>query len=97
MGRVDALIRSRLSSEVALINEISGYIINAGGKRLRPATVLLAGRALGAQGDLTCLLAVWMNSITTASRQAISVSAPRARPASSTVAGRRRLPPALMM
>ncbi|HZR36523.1 MAG TPA: polyprenyl synthetase family protein [Nevskia sp.] len=66
MGRVDALIRSSLSSEVALINEISGYIINAGGKRLRPATVLLAGRALGAPGELACLLAVVIEFIHTA-------------------------------
>ena len=66
MGRVDALIRSSLSSEVALINEISSYIVNAGGKRLRPATVLLAGRALGAQGDMACLLAVVIEFIHTA-------------------------------
>jgi octaprenyl-diphosphate synthase len=66
MGRVDALIRDRLASEVALINDISGYIINAGGKRLRPATVLLAARALGARGDLPCLLAVVIEFIHTA-------------------------------
>ena len=66
MARVDELIRARLSSEVVLINDISGYIINAGGKRLRPATVLLAARALGAQGDLPCLLAVVIEFIHTA-------------------------------
>ena len=66
MGRVDALIRSSLASEVALINEISGYIINAGGKRLRPATVLLSGRALGGETDITCLLAVVIEFIHTA-------------------------------
>src|SRR5579872_4871519 len=57
MLRVNALIRARLSSEVSLINEISGYIVNAGGKRLRPALVLLAARALGGRGELPCLLA----------------------------------------
>jgi octaprenyl-diphosphate synthase len=45
---MDQIIRARLSSEVALINEIGGYIVAAGGKRLRPALVMLAARALGA-------------------------------------------------
>ncbi len=40
---VDAVIRTRLASEVILINQISHYIIESGGKRLRPALVLLAG------------------------------------------------------
>ncbi|MDR3417148.1 MAG: polyprenyl synthetase family protein [Nevskia sp.] len=66
MGRVDALIGERLASEVVLINEISRYLIGAGGKRLRPATVLLAARALGARGPLPCLLAVVIEFIHTA-------------------------------
>jgi octaprenyl-diphosphate synthase len=66
MGRVDTLIRARLSSEVVLINEISGYIVNSGGKRLRPALVLLSARALGGQGDLPCLLAAVIEFIHTA-------------------------------
>ncbi len=45
---VDAVIRSRLSSEVALINSISHYIIEAGGKRLRPALVAFVGNLAGA-------------------------------------------------
>ena len=48
MAQVDAVIRVRLSSEVALINQISGYIIGAGGKRLRPVLVLLSGLAFNA-------------------------------------------------
>jgi octaprenyl-diphosphate synthase len=51
MRGVDGVIRARLSSEVALINEIGGYIVNAGGKRLRPALVLLAARALGSRDE----------------------------------------------
>ena len=51
MHGVDAVIRQRLSSEVALINEIGGYIVHAGGKRLRPALVLLAARALGSRDE----------------------------------------------
>ena len=42
MGAVDSKIAAQLSSEVALINQLSSYIINAGGKRLRPVTVLLS-------------------------------------------------------
>ena len=37
MAAVDALIRRRLHSEVALINQLGAYIIESGGKRLRPA------------------------------------------------------------
>ncbi|TDU31230.1 octaprenyl-diphosphate synthase [Panacagrimonas perspica] len=51
MRGVDAVIRARLSSEVALINEIGGYIVTAGGKRLRPALVLLAACALGSKDE----------------------------------------------
>jgi octaprenyl-diphosphate synthase len=36
MRQVDAVIRERLSSDVALINQIGHYIISAGGKRIRP-------------------------------------------------------------
>lgn len=50
MTAVDALIRRRLASDVLLINQVSEYIINAGGKRLRPMLLLLAARALGYQG-----------------------------------------------
>lgn len=44
---VNRVIRERLASRVALINDISGHIIGAGGKRLRPATALLAAGAAG--------------------------------------------------
>ncbi|HAO31578.1 MAG TPA: octaprenyl diphosphate synthase, partial [Candidatus Competibacteraceae bacterium] len=47
---VDALIRRQLHSDVALINQLAGYIIDGGGKRLRPVTVLLAARACGYGG-----------------------------------------------
>jgi len=35
---VNALIRRELHSDVALINQLAGYIIDGGGKRLRPVT-----------------------------------------------------------
>lgn len=50
MAAVDALIRRRLASDVVLINQVSEYIIGAGGKRLRPMLLLLAARALGHKG-----------------------------------------------
>mgnify|MGYP000877148934 CR=1 FL=1 len=48
---VNALIRQQLRSDVALINQLAGYIIDSGGKRLRPITVLLAAHACGYAGS----------------------------------------------
>jgi octaprenyl-diphosphate synthase len=45
MQAVNAEINRQITSDVALINQLGAYIINAGGKRLRPATVLLAACA----------------------------------------------------
>ncbi len=50
MRAVDALIRESLQSDVALVSEVSHYIVTSGGKRLRPLLVLLAARALGYAG-----------------------------------------------
>ncbi|BCK86470.1 octaprenyl diphosphate synthase [Sideroxyarcus emersonii] len=50
MAAVDAVIRTRLHSEVALVNQVGEYIINSGGKRLRPALVLLSAQAFGYSG-----------------------------------------------
>ena len=47
MAQVDAVISARLSSDVPLVGQISRYIISAGGKRLRPALLLLFSGALG--------------------------------------------------
>ncbi len=47
LADMDRLIGSRLRSEVALVNTIADYIVGAGGKRLRPVTLLLSARALG--------------------------------------------------
>ncbi|MEQ8798676.1 MAG: polyprenyl synthetase family protein [Salinisphaeraceae bacterium] len=51
MRAVDALIRRHLDSDVVLIRTLADYIIAGGGKRLRPATVLLAARAAGFSGN----------------------------------------------
>lgn len=50
MAGIDALIRRRLASDVVLINQVAEHIISAGGKRLRPMLVALAGRACGGHG-----------------------------------------------
>ncbi|MFO1339711.1 MAG: octaprenyl diphosphate synthase [Burkholderiaceae bacterium] len=66
MARVDAVIRARLSSDVALIEQISHYIIGAGGKRIRPRLVLLFAEALGHQGPEPYELAAVVEFIHTA-------------------------------
>jgi octaprenyl-diphosphate synthase len=66
MARVDAVIRERLASRVALIRTIAEYIIASGGKRLRPALVLLSAGALGARGDGKLELAAVIEFIHTA-------------------------------
>jgi octaprenyl-diphosphate synthase len=66
MQRVDAVIRERLSSRVALIDQISHYIINAGGKRIRPKLVLLFAEALGFEGPARYELAAIVEFIHTA-------------------------------
>jgi octaprenyl-diphosphate synthase len=50
MDAVDQLIRRRLDSDVFLIRQVAEYIISGGGKRLRPALVLLAAGSLGYRG-----------------------------------------------
>jgi octaprenyl-diphosphate synthase len=62
----DALILDRLSSDVVLINQIGHYIVNSGGKRLRPMIVLLAARAVGYQGAAHIDLAAIIEFIHTA-------------------------------
>jgi len=57
LAAVDQEIRARLQSEVALINQLAGYLIAGGGKRLRPLIVLLAARALGYTGRAHIALA----------------------------------------
>ena len=66
MRQVDAVIRERLSSRVALIDQISGYIVSAGGKRIRPRLVLLFAQALGFDGPERHELAAIVEFIHTA-------------------------------
>ena len=66
MGRVDEVIRRRLASRVALIDQISQYIVSAGGKRIRPRLLLLFAEALGYRGDARHELAAAIEFIHTA-------------------------------
>jgi octaprenyl-diphosphate synthase len=51
MEAVDRLISTSLESDVALVSQVSRYIVASGGKRLRPLIVLLAARAFGYDGE----------------------------------------------
>ena len=66
MAQVDAVIVARLHSEVALIDQISHYIVSAGGKRIRPRLVLLFSQALGYGGPHRFELAATVEFIHTA-------------------------------
>lgn len=66
MKAVDAVIRTRLHSDVVLIRQVAEYIINSGGKRMRPALVLLAAGCLGYQGTQHHHLAAVIEFIHTA-------------------------------
>jgi octaprenyl-diphosphate synthase len=66
MAVVDQVIRTRLCSEVVLVNQIGEYIIGGGGKRLRPALVVLSAHAFGYQGKFHHDLAAVVEFIHTA-------------------------------
>ncbi|MEM7543589.1 MAG: polyprenyl synthetase family protein [Pseudomonadota bacterium] len=63
---VDKLIDARLYSEVALIGQMSQYIIGSGGKRLRPLVALLSAKALDYSGPHHVDVAVIVELIHTA-------------------------------
>ncbi len=66
MQAVDAAIRSQLYSDVPLVSQIADYIISAGGKRIRPALVLLKANAWGYRGTEHHKLAAVIEFIHTA-------------------------------
>jgi len=66
MQAVDAVIRERLHSEVVLVGQVAEYIISAGGKRMRPALVLLSAGAMGYKGTQHHELAATIEFIHTA-------------------------------
>ena len=66
MRQVDQVIAKRLDSGVPLVGSVSHYIITAGGKRLRPALLLLCCGALGFEGDQRFNMAAVVEFIHTA-------------------------------
>ena len=66
MHEVDALIAQRLTTSVALVGDVSQYIIAAGGKRLRPQLLLLCCGALGYTGTHRLTMAAVVEFIHTA-------------------------------
>ncbi len=66
MKSVNEVILRRLHSDVALINQIGAYIVNSGGKRLRPMIVLLSAKTSGYQGSYHIDLAAIIEFIHTA-------------------------------
>ena len=49
--KVDALLMANLTSEIQLINQLGAYIIQGGGKRIRPLIALLSAKSLGYTGQ----------------------------------------------
>ena len=66
MAAVDTLIRTRLASDVVLINAIGEHIVGGGGKRLRPMLHVLAAHAAGYEGEAHVELAAVIEFIHTA-------------------------------
>jgi octaprenyl-diphosphate synthase len=66
LDRVNALIVSRMHSPVALIPQLAGHIVAAGGKRLRPMLTLACARLCGYQGERHVVLAAAVEFIHTA-------------------------------
>ena len=66
LQQVDRIILQRLHSDVALIRQVAEYIVNSGGKRLRPILTLLSGQALGYRDEMLFELAAMVECIHTA-------------------------------
>lgn len=91
MQAVDRVIRDQLHSDVVLIRQVAEYIIGGGGKRLRPALVLLSAGALGYRGNAHHTLAAVVEFIHTATLLHDDVvdesSLRRGRPTANTLFG----------
>ncbi|HEX8964367.1 MAG TPA: octaprenyl diphosphate synthase [Rhodocyclaceae bacterium] len=66
MRAVDAVIRRQLHSDVVLVRQVAEYIVSGGGKRMRPALVLLAAGSVGYRGTQHHELAAVVEFIHTA-------------------------------
>ena len=66
MDDVNQLIHAQMRSDVALVNQLGLYIVNSGGKRVRPMLAILAAKALGYEGKDHITLATIIEFIHTA-------------------------------
>jgi octaprenyl-diphosphate synthase len=66
LARVDGVIHARIKSSVAMIPSLAAYLIDAGGKRIRPMITLAAARAAGSGGEAAIVLAAAVEFIHTA-------------------------------
>lgn len=66
MNAVNTAIASQLKSDVALINQLGAYIIESGGKRIRPMIAILTAKALNYSGDKHIIIAALIEFIHTA-------------------------------
>tara|TARA_R110001583_G_scaffold6618_5_gene33593 strand:- start:22241 stop:23212 length:972 start_codon:yes stop_codon:yes gene_type:complete len=66
MSQVNTLIQAQLTSDVALINQLGFYIVNSGGKRIRPLITILAAKALNLHDEKVTKLAAIIEFIHTA-------------------------------
>ena len=65
-AEVDRVLHGALDSDVVLIRQVAQYIVESGGKRLRPALVVIAARACGYAGRDHYTLAAVVEMIHTA-------------------------------
>ena len=66
LSAVDQVIREQLHSDVALVRQVSEYIIHSGGKRLRPVLTVMSAKAFGYSGTYHHTLAAVVEFIHTA-------------------------------
>jgi octaprenyl-diphosphate synthase len=66
LQRVEAMIEKNVASQVPLLNQIAHYILNSGGKRIRPLLLVVSARLCGYKGEQHILLATLVEFIHTA-------------------------------
>jgi len=66
LTRVEELIFSQLETEIPLLNEVAKYIVDSGGKRLRPAVSIFTARMFGAPNESTYAAAAALEFLHTA-------------------------------
>jgi len=66
MAALNVIIIDQMHSDIPLVNQLSAYIINGGGKRIRPMISILSARALNYKGDQHIIVAALIEFIHTA-------------------------------